>query len=121
MRERVLAGCTSAGNCPGVTVLASGEVAATGALPDGSEVTVTLPAAVFDEAARAWLGRRRWFRRLGFHAEAVGWAIAGFTVATVVQDFTGSAGWGDVAGLPVVILGVFGSSWWRRRAGERDA
>lgn len=119
MSERVSAGRSYSGNGPGVRVLASGDVAVTGALPDGSEVTVTLPAAVFDEAARAWLGRRRWFRRLGFHAEAVGWAIAGFTVATIVQDFTGSAGWGDVAGLPVVVLGVFGSLWWRRRAVRR--
>ena len=119
MRERVLAGCTSSGNYPGARVLASGEVAVTGALPDGTEVTVTVPAAVFDQAAREWVGRRRWFRRLGFHAEAVGWVIAGFTVATVVQDFTGSAGWGDVAGLPVVVLGVFGLFWWRRRAVRR--
>lgn len=64
-------------------------------------------------------GWRRWLRRLGFHAEAVGWAIAGGTVATVVQDFTGSAGWADVAGIPVVVLGVFGSFWWRRRAVRR--
>lgn len=55
MRERVLAGCSYGGDCPGVSVLASGEVAVTGSLPDGTEVTVTVPAAVFDEAARAWL------------------------------------------------------------------
>lgn len=63
--------------------------------------------------------RRRWYRRLGFHAAAVGWAIAGVTVATIVQDFTGSAGWADVAGIPMVVLGVFGLFWWRRRAVRR--
>lgn len=53
--ERVLAGCSYGGDCPGVSVLPDGSVAVTGALPDGTEVTVTLPAGVFDEAARAWL------------------------------------------------------------------
>lgn len=52
--ERALTHCTSSGNCPGVRVLPDGRIAVTGSLPDGTEVTVTLPAAVFDEAARAW-------------------------------------------------------------------
>lgn len=55
MSERVLAGCSYGGDCPGVRVQSDGSVAVTGALPDGSEVTVTVPAAVFDEASRAWL------------------------------------------------------------------
>lgn len=55
MRERVLSGCTSSGNCPGVRVLPDGRIAVTGDLEDGSESTVVLPAVVFDEAARAWL------------------------------------------------------------------
>lgn len=119
MSERVLAGCSYGGDCPGVRVLASGDVAVTGALPDGTEATVLVPAAVFDQAARAWVGRRPWFPRVRFDVGAVGCAIAGAAVAQVVQDFTGSAGWGDVAGLPVVVVGVLGLFWWRRRAVRR--
>ncbi len=55
MPERVLAGCSYGGDCPGVRVQSDGTVAVTGALPDGTEATVTLPTGVFDEAARAWL------------------------------------------------------------------
>lgn len=63
--------------------------------------------------------RRRWLPRVRFDVGAVGCAVAGAAVAQVVQDFTGSAGWGDVAGLPVVVVGVFGLFWWRRRGGSR--
>lgn len=58
MSERVSAGRSYSGNGPGVRVLASGDVAVTGALPDGTEATVVVPAAVFDQALRAWLLNR---------------------------------------------------------------
>ena len=58
MRERVLAGCSYGGDCPGVSVRPDGDVAVTGALPDGTEATVVVPAAVFDQALRAWLLNR---------------------------------------------------------------
>ena len=55
MAERVLAGCSYGGDCPGVRVRPDGDVAVTGALPDGSEATVVVPAGVFEQALRAWL------------------------------------------------------------------
>lgn len=132
MAERVLAGCTATGNCPRVTVLGDGRVLVTGACADGREATVALPAAVFDAAARAWVNgpkgtpwrlvvpnttpriRRRWP-----HWGVVGCALAGCAVATAVQDATGSAVDGDLAGLPVLVACVLGLIWWRGRSGRR--
>lgn len=56
MPEVVLAGLsTGTGNSPGVTDLGANLVAVTGSLPDGTKATVTVPAAVFDAVARAWV------------------------------------------------------------------
>lgn len=125
MAERVLAGCTATGNCPRVTVLGDGRVLVTGACADGREATVALPAAVFDAAARAWVGRdravavaSRGVPRGWVDWGAVGCALVGCAVATVVQDATGSATDGDLAGLPVLAGCVLGLLRWRRRGGR---
>jgi hypothetical protein len=56
---RTLARCTETGNCPSVEQLPDGRIAVTGqwhcADPDTGETTVTIPAQVFHDAAKAWL------------------------------------------------------------------
>lgn len=115
MSERVLAGCSYGGDCPGVSVLASGVVAVTGALPDGTETTVTIPAAVFEQAARAWRrDRRRPWRRLA--PQIVRWALAGLAVTQVAMDLGASSLVGHLVGSAVVLVACVVVGW--REAGR---
>lgn len=54
---RTLARCTETGNCPSVEQLPDGRIAVTGEWHCAGlgETTVTIPAAVFHAAAKAWL------------------------------------------------------------------
>lgn len=116
MRERVLAGCTTSGNCPRVTALPDGRVAVTGALPDGSETTVVVPAAVFGQAARSWRRGRRspWWR---LAPKILGWAAVGLAVTYAARRLGASALIGHLAGLAVVFVACGVVGW---REGGRD-
>lgn len=116
MRERVLAGCSNGGNCPSVVALASGDVAVTGALPDGTEATVTVPAAVFDQAAQSWRRDRRspWWC---LAPKILGWAAVGLAVTYAARRLGASALIGHLAGLAVVFVACGVVGW---REGGRD-
>lgn len=115
MPERVLAGCSYGGDCPGVRVQSDGDVAVTGALPDGSEATVVVPAGVFDQAARAWRRSHRGpWRRLA--PRIVGWALAGLAVTHVAMDLGASSLVGHLAGLAFTLVACAVAGW--REAGR---
>jgi hypothetical protein len=98
---RTLARCTQSSNCPSVEQLPDGRIAVTGewhcADPETGETTVTIPAEVFEAAAKAWLDaqatetRTEWATRQRWPdgTEEVGSPVSESLARTRVTQFPG--------------------------------